>query len=110
MGLTFESANLDHAIEYATAARECGDPETADVIVRVHDDEVGHVRFGWHWLSKWKKPDQTMVEAYRANVTFPLRPALAKGPVFHAESRRAAGMDEDFIRVLADADPRKRGD
>jgi uncharacterized ferritin-like protein (DUF455 family) len=106
MGLTFESANLDHAVEYAAAARRHGDEATAAIIEKVHDDEVGHVKFGWHWLAKWKDVEQTMEEAYCANVTWPLRPALAKGPVFHPESRRAAGMDRHFIEMVADADTR----
>lgn len=104
MALTFESANLDHAIEYARAAREHGDERTAAIIERVHDDEVGHVQFGWRWLAKLKPQDQSMCEAYLANVTWPLRPALARGPVFHPESRRAAGLDEEFVGMLAAAD------
>ena len=104
MALTFESANLDHAVEYSRAARAHGDERTAAILERVHDDEVGHVRFGWRWLSELKEPDQTMCEAYLANVTWPLRPALGKGPVFHPESRAAAGLDEDFVRMLAEAD------
>jgi uncharacterized ferritin-like protein (DUF455 family) len=104
MALTFESRNLDHAIEYAKAAREHRDERTAAIIERVHDDEVGHVRFGWRWLSRLKGADQSMPEAYLANVTWPLRPALARGPVFHPESRVAAGLSEDFIRMLAEAD------
>ncbi|MHC4471405.1 MAG: DUF455 family protein [Planctomycetota bacterium] len=103
MALTFESANLDHAIEYARAAREHGDERTAAIITRVHDDEVGHVRFGWRWLAKMKHKEQSMSEAYLANVTWPLRPALARGPVFHPESRRAAGLDEEFVGMLAEA-------
>jgi uncharacterized ferritin-like protein (DUF455 family) len=108
MGLTFESANLDHAVEYANAARRLGDERTASIITKVHDDETGHVKFGWHWLSKWKDEGQTMEEAYRSNVSWPLRPALAKGPVFHPESRRAAGMDEAFIGMIDAADRKER--
>ena len=103
MGLTFESANLDHALEYERAARECGDETTADAIRRVHDDEVGHVKFAWTWLAKWTAPGATPEETYLANVIWPLRPALAKGPVFHPESRTAAGLSEEFIRLLRDA-------
>jgi uncharacterized ferritin-like protein (DUF455 family) len=52
MCLTFESANLDHALflrEQALAAR---DAATAAVLQRVHDDEIGHVRFGAIWLRR----------------------------------------------------------
>ena len=100
VGLTFESANLDHAIEYARAARDSGDPESAAVLDVVHDDEVGHVRFGWTWLEEFKNPGQSQTEAYLANVTWPLRPALARGPIFHRESREQAGLDREFIDML----------
>lgn len=101
MALTFESANLDHALDHEAAARAIGDERTAAIIRRVHDEEIGHVRFGWHWLGKFKPAGQSMLEAYRANVTWPLRPALARGPNFHPESRRDAGLDEEFVRSMA---------
>ena len=104
MALTFESANLDHALDHVEAARAIGDEETAAIIQRVHDDELGHVKFGWHWLGRWKREDQSMLEAYAENVVWPLRPALARGPNFRAESRRAAGLDEEFVRALAEAE------
>jgi uncharacterized ferritin-like protein (DUF455 family) len=104
MALTFESANLDHALDHASAADRHGDPETAAALRRVHDDEIGHVKFGWHWLGKLKAPEKTMVEAYLENVSWPLRPALARGPVFHRESREAAGLDESFLRLLEAAE------
>jgi uncharacterized ferritin-like protein (DUF455 family) len=104
MGLTFENANLDHAAEYAAAARAAGDRKTAALLDLVGDEEVGHVRFGWRWLAEWKEPGQSMWNAYAANVTWPLRAALARGRVFHAERRAAAGLDAEFIRLLASAD------
>lgn len=100
VGLTFESANLDHAVEYARAAREAGDPETGLVLDVIHDDELGHVRFGWTWLAHFKRKDESMVEAYRRHVVWPLRPVLARGPVFHPESRKRAGLDAEFIEML----------
>ncbi len=42
MGLTFENANLDFAGDYARAAREIGDEETAVAIDKVHEDEIHH--------------------------------------------------------------------
>ena len=103
MGLTFENANLDHTLDYAGAARAAGDGDTARLLEAVHADEVGHVRFGRLWLERWKEPGQSMTAAYAANVTWPLRPALARGKGFHAGPRRDAGLDEDFIRVIAEA-------
>jgi len=104
MALTFESANLDHAVNYGARAREVGDLATARLFERIGKDEVRHVRFGWRWLKRWKKRDETMWEAYRASVAWPLRPGLARGEVFHPEGRVAAGMDPEFIRLLSESE------
>ncbi len=113
MSLTFENANLDHTVDYARAAREAGDEATARVIDRVHDDEIEHVRFGWTWLRRLKDDGRSMVDAYRDAVTWPLRPALARGPRFHRGGRRRAGLDDEFIRLLeqseVDHEAKRRG-
>lgn len=100
MSLTFENANLDYTVDSAEAARRAGDPKTAAVIDRVHLDEIEHVRFGWMWLQVFKGEDQSAWDAFRENLTWPLRPARARGRDFHREGREAAGMDPEFIRNL----------
>ncbi|PYQ57296.1 MAG: DUF455 domain-containing protein [Acidobacteria bacterium] len=100
MSLTFENANLDHTQEYEEAARRAGDAKTAAVIERVHLDEIEHVRFGWTWLQIFKQEDESAWDAYRANLTWPLRPAKARGRIFHREGREAAGLEAEFIRRL----------
>jgi uncharacterized ferritin-like protein (DUF455 family) len=104
MSLTFENANLDHTLDYAAAARRAGDAKTAAVIDRVHRDEVEHVRFGWTWLQAWKGEGETAWDAFRANLTWPLRPAKARGRAFHRRGREAAGLDPEFIRRLAESE------
>lgn len=103
MSLTFENANLDHTVEYAAAARAAGDEKTAAVIDRVHRDEIEHVRFGWTWLERFKDPAQSMWDAYRGHLAWPLAPAKAKGRRFHRAGREKAGLDPEFIRRLEDA-------
>ncbi len=105
MSLTFENANLDHTVDYAEAARRAGDLKTAAVIERVHRDEIEHVRFGWRWLRRLKREDQSMWEAFRANLAWPLRPAKAKGRSFDRRGREAAELDADFIRRLEASRP-----
>jgi uncharacterized ferritin-like protein (DUF455 family) len=105
MSLTFENANLDHTIESAEAARRAGDAKTAAVIERVHLDEIEHVRFGWTWLQVFKRQDEPAWDAFRANLTWPLRPAKARGRTFHREGREAAGLDAEFIRRLERSEP-----
>ena len=100
MSLTFENANLDHTVEYSRAALDVGDRITAALIEKIHDDEITHVQFGWHWLREFKKTDQSMTEAYESNVHWPLRAALARGKRFHPDGRRAAGLDDTFIDLL----------
>jgi uncharacterized ferritin-like protein (DUF455 family) len=105
MSLTFENANLDHTIDMAAAAREGGDPKTAAVIDRVHRDEIRHVHFGWRWLGHFKAPEQSMWDAFQESLAWPLRPVKARGKVFYPEGRQAAGLDPEFIRLLAASEP-----
>lgn len=105
MSLTFENANLDHTEEYAEAARRAGDGKTAAVIERVHHDEIDHVRFGWTWLQIFKEQDQSAWDAFSSNLTWPLRPARARGRIFDREGREAAGLDPDFIRRIEQSEP-----
>jgi uncharacterized ferritin-like protein (DUF455 family) len=105
MALTFENANLDFAGDYRAAARAAGDGATADVLAAVHADEIGHVRFGWHWLAELKPAGQSMWDAYCANVRWPLGPQRARGARLDRASRRAAGLDAEFIERLAEVPP-----
>lgn len=99
MSLTWENANLDHTADYAAAARQAGDEKTATVIEAVGRDEIEHVRFGWTWLQRFKGEDDAWI-AYRRSLSWPLHPSRAKGSEFRADRRRAAGLDEEFIRRL----------
>ena len=103
MALTFENANLDHTIDFAEAARQADDSKTAALVDVIHCDEIRHVHFGWKWLQYFKQPQETMWEAYCANVSWPLRPLLAKGKNFYREGREKAGLEPEFIRLLAQA-------
>ena len=108
MGLTFENANLDFAGEYMAAARAAGDDATADVLARVHADEIRHVRFGWIWLGKLgggRDPWQVYIET----VTAPLGPQRARGASFDEDARRRAGLSDEFIARLAATPARRPG-
>jgi uncharacterized ferritin-like protein (DUF455 family) len=103
MCLTFENANLDHTLDAAAAARDAGDPETADVLERVHAEELTHVAFGLRWLERFKAEGTSMVDAWQQALGWPLRPALARGPLLHVDCRRRLGMPDAFVDVLQDA-------
>ncbi len=100
MGLTFENANLDFAGDYARAAREVGDEDTALAIDKVHEDEIRHVAFAWRWLSKWKPEAETCWQTYERTVKFPLSATRARGNVLDRAAREQAGLDEEFIANL----------
>ena len=106
MCLTFENANLDHTLDHAQAARAAGDEATADVLLAVHADELRHVRFGLRWLDACRAPCESRVDAYRRAVRWPVRAALARGPVLHREARVAAGLDDEFLELLERASDR----
>jgi uncharacterized ferritin-like protein (DUF455 family) len=106
MGLTFENANLDFAQDYARAARAAGDLETAAVLDQVHRDEIRHVRFAWRWLERWRG-EAPAWDVYRATMSPPLGPARARGRDLCEHSRRAAGLDADFIAELAAVEPKR---
>jgi uncharacterized ferritin-like protein (DUF455 family) len=103
MGLTLEQANLDFSLLYRDAFREAGDEATARACQIVHDDEVGHVRLAAVWLARLGDPEQSEIERYAEAVPFPLSAARAKGRRFDAESRRRAGLGEDFIAHVREA-------
>jgi uncharacterized ferritin-like protein (DUF455 family) len=101
MGLTFEHANLDFAGDYARAARAAGDVATADVLDRVHADEIAHVHFGVTWLEKLAGvAGEALWPAYLAHVRPPLGPHRARGATLDREARRRAGLPESFIDEL----------
>ncbi len=100
MSLTFEQANLDFAAHYMKIFRELGDHETAEILQKVYDDEIGHVKHGTQWLEKWKKQGETQWQAYANQLQMPLSPARAKGPVFDRDARRRADLTENYIDSL----------
>jgi uncharacterized ferritin-like protein (DUF455 family) len=109
MGLTFENANLDFALEHAAALRAAGDEETARVLERVHHDEVAHVGFAWRWLGRFAPPGADLWEVYRAAVRPPHGPSRARGATFDRVARLAAGIDPAFVDRLERTPPDRPG-
>lgn len=101
--LTFEGRNLDHTLEFEECFRKAGDERSAAVMRTIHNDEIEHVAFGFHWLRKLKPPGQSDWDAFCTHLKWPLRPAKARGDTFNREPRRRAGMSEDFIARVESA-------
>jgi uncharacterized ferritin-like protein (DUF455 family) len=100
MGLTFENANLDFAGDYRQAALDAGDDATAEALAVVHADEERHVRFAYRWLRRFAPEGLSPWQTYVDTVRFPLGPGRARGRRFDLESRRRAGLDDEFIAEL----------
>lgn len=100
MGLTFEAANLDHSIAYRDAFARAGDEESAAILGRIHEDEIGHVRFAVSWTNRMKDPARSDLETYLAHVRFPLGLNRAKGPELRLETRVAAGFSKEFLEAI----------
>ena len=103
MSLTFEGRNLDHTLELEEHFQRAGDPRSAAVLRAIHQDEIGHVRFGLDWMRRLKPPNQTEWDAYVAHLHWPLRAEKSVGGALHREPRLRSGMTDDFINRLAAA-------
>ncbi len=100
MHLTFEQANLDHALFYSKHFRNVEDDASADLMYRIFEDEILHVKFGSRWLHHYHQPDKTLFETYESCMTRHNPPSRARGPVFQEEARRKAGLSDDYIQSL----------
>ena len=98
--LTFENRNLDHTLEFESAFAAAGDGRSAAVMRTIHRDEIEHVRFGIDWLRRLKPAGESDWETFRRHLHWPLRPSKARGDLFHAEPRLAAGLSLEFIAAL----------
>ncbi|HWB06069.1 MAG TPA: DUF455 family protein [Verrucomicrobiales bacterium] len=101
LSLTFEQANLDYSKHFAGVFERLGDSETAALMQRIYEDEIGHVGCGLRWFRKWKHAGESDWDAWRKVLRFPMGPARARGNVpFNAEGRRRAGLHQSFIDSL----------
>ena len=97
MALVLEQANLDFAKHWSVRMHAAGDTETAAILDRVYNDEIGHVRHGLAWARRWKDDTDTLWDTFVAHATEPMTPARAVGPIFDVDSRKRAGLPDDFV-------------
>ena len=102
LSLTFEQANLDYSLHFASVFERIGDTDTAAVLRQIYEDEIGHVQHGLHWFRQWKNQDQTDWAAYEEALEFPMSPQRGRGPraAFNRAGRLKAGLTEDFINAI----------
>ncbi|NJK89371.1 MAG: ferritin-like domain-containing protein [Myxococcales bacterium] len=100
MSLTLEQANLDFAKHYHELFLSLGDLETADVLERVKNDEIRHVRRGARWLDVLSPGPEPLFERYRRVLPAPLTPRRARGLGFARREREEARLPVDFIEAI----------
>jgi uncharacterized ferritin-like protein (DUF455 family) len=99
MAIGFEGANLDHTERFATLFSQAGDHESAELIARVGEEELPHVRFGKLWFERFV--GRFDAQTWREHLVSPLSPWIMHGPQINREDRHRAGMDDHFIAELA---------
>ena len=102
LSLTFEQANLDYSLHFASVFDRIGDKDTAEILHQIYTDEISHVQHGLHWFRQWKEPEQSDWEAYQASLDFPMSPQRGRGPraAFNRAGRVQAGLTDDFIDAI----------
>lgn len=95
--LVFEARNLDHTLELEAAFQKVGDPRSAALMRRIHEDEIEHVSFGMHWLRALKNPTDSEWDAYCGHLKWPMNAGKSYGDDFQREARLRSGMTEDFV-------------
>ena len=103
MNLTFEQANLDFAPMYGEAFLRYHDVESSQLMARILNDEISHVRFGWKWLQRFKDPKVSSWIAWSQNLPELITPKRAKGFLVHEEPRKKAGLSDEWIENLKNA-------
>ncbi|TGL59173.1 DUF455 family protein [Leptospira ognonensis] len=100
MSISFEGANLDFSQIYTQAFLHFGDFETAKIMNQVFEDEVKHVKRGLRILQN--KTTSTSLEwsHYLSLLEYPLTPRRAKGFFYFPETRKLAGLNDEFCREL----------
>ena len=100
MSLTLEMANLDFAPMYGKSFRRNGDEGSAELMDTILHDEIAHVGFGWNWLKKMKKDQESEWDAWSKAQSDLLSPRRARGFLLHPEHRHAAGVSDEFVEKL----------
>ena len=102
LSLTFEQANLDYSLHFASVFERIGDTDTAAVLRQIYEDEISHVQHGLHWFRQWKNQEQSDWAAYEEALEFPMSPQRGRGPraAFNRAGRLKAGLTEDFIDAI----------
>ena len=96
--LVFEGCNLDHTLEFENYFMEVDASPSAKIMRTIHNDEIRHVAFGWHWLNELKPKEMSMWDAWMTHLKWPLRPAKAVGDNFNLQTPFRCRYDTRIYR------------
>ncbi|QDK24456.1 MULTISPECIES: DUF455 family protein [Leptospira] len=100
MAISFEGANLDFSKIYTMAFERFKDLEKANIMKKVYEDEIKHVRRGYHYVKKRIPDSKDEWDYYLSLIEFPFTPRRAKGYHYFPETRIQAGFSEEFATKL----------
>ncbi|WP_061247183.1 ferritin-like domain-containing protein [Leptospira noguchii] len=100
MAVSFEGANLDFSKIYTMAFERFGDFQKAEIMRKVYEDEIKHVRRGFHYIKKRVPDSENEWDYYLSLIEFPFTPRRAKGYHYFPETRIQAGFSQEFVKKL----------
>ncbi|MEM7443230.1 MAG: ferritin-like domain-containing protein [Pseudomonadota bacterium] len=99
--LVLEARGLDVTPAMIKSLNRAGDPESAAILQRIHDDEIGHVAIGKRWFDYVCEQDGLpTIETWQSLVRRYFKGSL-KRP-FNVTSRDLANFSSAFYEPLAD--------
>jgi len=98
--LVLEARGLDVTPEMIRRLERVGDPESAAVLTRIYEDEIGHVRIGVRWFealcrARGLDPEAAFHDRVRRYFSGALKPP------FNTEARDCAGFPRSYYEALA---------
>jgi uncharacterized ferritin-like protein (DUF455 family) len=102
MTLSFEGANLDFSLIYKSLFDTVGDFETRDIMEKVFQDEIKHVKRGLIPFQKSNPPKKDFWEYYLSQLEYPFTPRRAKAYHYIPDARKKVGFPVDFIEKLGE--------
>lgn len=93
--MVLEARGLDVTPSMAARLRRVGDIKSADLVDRIHRDEIGHVATGVRWFRAVCQARRLLPEAEFERLVIERFKGGLKGP-FNGSARGAAGLDAAF--------------
>lgn len=92
--LIFEARGLDVTPATIDRFREVGDDRSADILMRIYQDEIGHVRIGHHWYQYFTREMADPITYWHELKERHFRGTLK--PPFNEEARLEAGFSREY--------------